>query len=77
MFYIRTKLSEGTTITAPLTRSNVFTICPVCGKEHHVDPVEVVEDLSDFTADGSFDPFSADICCPECSKRRIEKVVFR
>ena len=47
MFYVKTQLTEETTLTTEITDENVFTRCPRCGSEISVD-------LADILADGDF-----------------------
>ena len=66
MFYIKTRLNEGTTLKSEITDENVFTICPECGKEHAVD-------LSEIFKGGDADFYSTQSYCPECSARRAPR----
>ena len=59
MFYIK---SRGRKIN--LRNDNVFTRCPVCGREHAVDIVE--------TFRGGFaDLYGTSVYCPECAENLI------
>ena len=59
MFYIK---SRGRKIN--LRNDNVFTHCPVCGREHAVDIVE--------TFRGGFaDLYGTSVYCPECAENLI------
>ncbi len=40
MFYVKATLAEGVEINIDITDENVYTRCPVCGKEMNVDIVE-------------------------------------
>lgn len=42
---------------------NVFTVCPICGKEHRVDLIELAQDLQ-FDLDGTA------VYCPQCVEKR-------
>lgn len=42
---------------------NVFTFCPICGKEHCVDLIEVAQ-IPHFDLDGTA------IYCPQCAEKR-------
>lgn len=59
MFYMKLK---GRKIT--LREDNVFTQCPVCGKEHAVDVVDIFRD-------GLADLYGTSIYCPECAANLI------
>lgn len=43
---------------------NVYTTCPVCGKEHCVD-------ISEVFSDGQSDLYGTSILCPICSAKRM------
>ena len=45
---------------------NVFTFCPICGKEHRVDLIEVAQ-ISHFDLDGTA------IYCPQCAAKRRDE----
>lgn len=62
MFYLKVEIGEGCEIKAEITDENVFTVCPVCGKEHAIDLAEIL-------SDGESDLFSTQIFCAECSKK--------
>lgn len=59
MFYI--KLNNCTRIE--ITDKNVFTTCPECGKEFHVDLMELLHDSTDFDLYGTL------VYCDECSRK--------
>ena len=46
---------------------NVFTICPICGKEHVVD-------LQDILQDGDGDLYGTSVYCRKCSAERLKGV---
>ncbi len=46
---------------------NVYTVCPVCGKEHRVD-------ISEVFSDGQSDLYGTAIYCPICSAKRMESL---
>lgn len=46
---------------------NVYTTCPVCGKEHRVD-------ISEVFSDGQSDLYGTAIYCPICSAKRAESL---
>lgn len=59
MFFVKVKVNEATEIRAEITDENVFTICPVCGKEHAVEISEIYENGGDL--------YSSQVICDECS----------
>lgn len=59
MFYVKTKVNDETEIRTEITDENVFTICPVCGKEHAIDISEIFEIGGDL--------YSSQVCCEKCS----------
>jgi len=67
MFYVKTHLAGGMSATTKITDENVYCHCPDCGKEVSVDLAEVI-------GDGGGDLFGTSVCCPECTKRRLEEV---
>lgn len=44
---------------------NVFTICPICGKEHRVDLIEMAQSPQ-------FDLYGTAFYCPQCAEKRRE-----
>ncbi len=60
MFYVKTKIGEGTCITTEITDDNVFTTCASCGRELQVD-------LDEAIIDGHLDLFGLSIRCEKCS----------
>lgn len=60
MFYIKTKINEGTYITTGITDENTFTRCIDCGQEVQVD-------LDDMIVDGHLDLYGSGCRCEECS----------
>lgn len=62
MFYMKHK---GTKLE--IRDDNVYTICPECGKEHHVD-------LHDILSAEHADLYSTSVYCYDCSERRIQKM---
>lgn len=60
MFYVKTQLNEGTSITTEITDENVFTRCIGCG-------CEVPIDLDDVIVDGHLDLFGTGWRCKDCS----------
>lgn len=59
MFYLKDKSGQKLFIED----SNVFTACPICGKEHAVDLVGVLQD-------GISDLYGTAVYCPECAENR-------
>lgn len=60
MFYIKTKINEGTCITTEITDENTFTTCVDCGCELQID-------LDEAIVDGHLDLFGLGMRCEECS----------
>ncbi|WP_245157183.1 hypothetical protein [Anaerovorax sp. IOR16] len=58
-FFVRRKLNNGSEIITSITHENVFTQCPVCGKEIQVDLQEILKDK-----EGEL--FGTSIYCKEC-----------
>ncbi len=46
---------------------NVYTVCPICEKEHRVD-------ISEVFSDGQRDLYGTAILCPICSAKRAESL---
>lgn len=67
MFYLKT--NDCTRIE--ITDQNIFTTCPECGKEFHVDLMELVHGLD------SFDLYGTQVFCDECSQKMHAKVRTR
>ena len=67
MFYVKTPLSEDSVITTNITDDNVFTRCPDCGKELHID-------LNDMIEDGEINLEYTTVCCEDCYDKRFKKV---
>lgn len=60
MFYV--KINDGEkVIKEELTDENIFTICPRCGREIHID-------LAETFPNGEIDLFGTSVMCSECSK---------
>ena len=68
MFYVKTKISDEATINTEITGENVFTICPLCGKEH------AVGDISELFGKGDFDLYSTAVYCRECAENRLKEI---
>lgn len=65
MFYVK---GRGEKIN--LDYENVFTHCPICGKEF---PVDIAELLSG----GDVDLYGTSIYCPECAERDGNRIMGR
>jgi hypothetical protein len=63
MFYVKTELAGGMTVTTEITDANVFTQCPDCGAEIQIDLVELF-------GDGEGDLFGTGVYCSKCSVKR-------
>ena len=59
MFYLKHKGEK-----LNIGDDNVFTTCPICGKEHAVD-------LHELLAGGEADLFGTAVYCPACAERRF------
>ncbi|MDO4301537.1 MAG: hypothetical protein Q4D26_09140 [Clostridia bacterium] len=69
MFYVKHKANDDVAninIKIDITDDNVYSTCPVCGKEFKVDIVEQIQ------FDKEFDLFSTYPYCPECNKKYLE-----
>lgn len=60
MYYVKTKINEGTCITTEITDENTYTVCIDCGRELQVD-------LDEAIVDGHIDLFGLGMRCEECS----------
>lgn len=60
MFYLKDKRGQKRFIED----SNVFTACPICGKEHAVDLVGVLQD-------GTSDLYGTAVYCSDCAEKRV------
>lgn len=59
MFYVKTNRNRR----IYLEENNVYTTCPICGKEHNVSIPEIF-------SDGISDLYGTAVYCPECAKKR-------
>lgn len=66
MFYTKTKINEGTYITAEITDENTFTTCIDCGQEVQVD-------LDEMIVDGHLDLYSLGCRCEACSFKHAQR----
>lgn len=62
-YYVKGTTEAGEPVTLPIEPDSVYTHCPVCGKEHVVDIVELA-------VAGDFDLYGSAIYCPECADKR-------
>lgn len=65
MFYIKTKINEGTYITTEITDTNTYTVCIDCGKEVQVD-------LDEMIVDGHLDLYGLGCRCEACSFKHAQ-----
>lgn len=65
MFYVKVR---GRKVN--ILEDNVFTRCPVCGKEHAVDIVELF-------SGGDIDLYGTAIYCPECAEKDGNTILGR
>lgn len=59
MFYVKSQINEEMTASIEIHDNNVFTRCPVCGKEKQVDIQDVLQDG---------DLYGTAIYCGDCAK---------
>lgn len=65
MFFVKSKINENAELRITLDYNNVFTICPMCNKEHAVDITEIfMEEEADF---------DCVVYCADCSREREKK----
>ena len=64
MLYIKTKLSEGITLTIPIYNDEIYTKCPGCGVEHAVEPEIIAHILNEGEC-----LESTSVYCEKCSKK--------
>ena len=62
MFYLLTKKGK----LHEITDENVVTTCPLCGRQHHVDLVDVLNTQH-------ADLYGTNVCCKECTLERIRE----
>lgn len=65
MFFVKAKLSDEVTINTDITDENVYTVCPMCGKEH------AVGDITELFRKGEFDLYSSSLYCRECAEKKL------
>ena len=65
MFYVK-ETAGLMEVTIPITSENVYTKCPLCGKEVQVD-------LEAFFADDNVDLFGSHVVCDDCYKKMKRK----
>lgn len=66
MFYVKEELKDGVEIHIEITDENVYSTCPLCGKE-------VALDLTEVFSDGDADLFATSVLCDTCSKYVLRK----
>jgi len=69
MLYIKTKLSEGITLTIPIYNDEIYTKCPGCGVEHAVEPEIIAHILNEGEC-----LESTSVYCEKCSKKETAKM---
>lgn len=62
MFYVKSKIGEEVEVRIDITDENVFTTCPICKKEVHID------DFSELCRVTEIDLFDTTLYCESCSK---------
>lgn len=60
MFYLKYKWQK-----LPIRHDNVYTVCPQCGREHHIDLGETACFMGE-----EFDLESTHVYCGRCSAKR-------
>ena len=65
MFYTKSKLPGGGRVKTEITDRNVYTKCPICGRELPVD-------LAEIFLDGEGDLFSTNVLCSRCAQKSTE-----
>lgn len=71
MFYVKSH-DEATGLTVQMdildgSDGNLFTRCPVCGQEFHVECLREITDCD------HFDLYSSSVLCTSCSAKRIAR----
>lgn len=61
-YYVKGTTETGEPVTLSIEDDNVFTHCPICGREHTVDLVELA-------SSGDFDLYGSAIYCRECADK--------
>ncbi|GGB43387.1 hypothetical protein GCM10011409_21250 [Lentibacillus populi] len=46
MLYVKTKINDQVEMKVDLYEDEIFSSCPVCGKEYQVDPLEIADIIS-------------------------------
>lgn len=62
MFYVKTNISDNLEIKVDLYDDEIYTTCPICGKEVQVDPMDFAEVLKEGDLAGT------QIYCDKCSE---------
>lgn len=62
MFYIKTKISDSCEIRTAISDENIFTTCPICGKELQVD-------FFDGVNGHEMDLYGTAIFCEKCAHK--------
>jgi translation initiation factor 2 beta subunit (eIF-2beta)/eIF-5 len=65
VLYIKTKLNDQVEIKIDLYEDEIFTTCPVCGKEHQVDAKKIEDWVGTSVSCGSY----------ECNNQMTEEVI--
>lgn len=65
-YYVKGHTEAGRPFTVTIEDDNIFTRCPVCGREHHADILEL-------SRDGGFDLYGTAVFCRECSENHRSK----
>lgn len=61
-YYVKGESTTGEEVIVGIEDDNVFTTCPICGKEHKVDFVELA-------ATKDFDLYGTSAYCQGCSRQ--------
>ena len=62
-YYVKGKDQAGNEVIVGIEDDGVYTICPICGKEHRVDLVELA-------AQKDFDLYGTSEYCQDCARQR-------
>lgn len=66
MLYLKTKLNEDITLTVPIHDDEIYSQCPGCGVEHHIESEVLAHVLNE---GGDFS--STSIFCGKCSEKGV------
>lgn len=64
-YYIKGNIG-GKKVRIDITDENVYTACPICGKEHQVDLADIFET--------GVDLYGTQVYCGECVRRQTKRM---